>query len=252
MTNIEAINPEDDEFAHLIDEIIYLAEQPQNDKFLHALVWPQATINAVRIHLLKSNNEDLLDEKYKKGIKISTSYLVVFSLIQIGVLICLVKPVLDFLTVLISLKFEQWDDFFVRNFNSHTTTGILLIFLLLFIYGRGYQNSIRLTPTFYDYIKQRKDIRIYKLSEELRILKQKFELKEKTQQTLLDVVAQAYNILLAMQTNRASFGKQGKELLEIMDSVMQRLDPDNPLLGSSLHRPIEADHSEDINDHPFQ
>lgn len=252
MTTIESINPEDDKFAHLVDEIVHLAEQPKNDKFLHALIWPQATINAVRIHILKSNNEDLLG-KYKEGIKISTWYLIVFSLIQVGIVFCLFKPVLDLLTVVIFLKFDEWDDFFVRSFNSSTTMiGIFLTLGLFFIYGRHYQNSIRLTPTFYDYIKQRKDIRIYKLSEEIRILKQKFELREKTQQTLLDVVAQAYNILLAMQTNRASFGKQGKELLEIMDSVMQRLDPDNPLLGSSLHRPIEADHSEDINDHPFQ
>jgi len=244
----------DDEFSHLIDEIIHLTKQPQDDKFLHALLWPQATINALRISSLTRKNEDLLGQ-YKQGIKISTGYLVVFSLIQIGIFICLLKPVLDFLTVVIFLKFDQWDDFLGRNFNTQTMIGILLIFLLLHFYGRHYQKSIRLTPTFDEYIQQRKDLRIFRLSEELRVLKERFKTREKTQEMLLDVIAQAYNILLAIQTNKASFGQQGKELLEIMDSVMQKLDPDNPLLGR-LPSPssIQPDNSGNgiTDDHPFQ
>ena len=146
----------DDEFSHLIDEIIHLTKQPQDDKFLHALLWPQATINALRISSLTRKNEDLLGQ-YKQGIKISTGYLLVFSLVQISIFICLLKPVLDFLTVVIFLKFDQWDDFLGRNFNTQTMIGILLIFLLLYFYGRHYQKSIRLTPTFDEYIQQRID-----------------------------------------------------------------------------------------------
>ena len=221
---MESLAPksEEDEIDHLLDEIIYLSSQHQKDGFLRTLLWPRGVINAFRILYLKSNNPCLPND-YSRGIKISVFFLITFIFIQISAFVCLSRLIINTFAIIFLSHGNKFDSF-SENFSSSTWSGIGLILLLYFLYGGHYKDLIRLTPTFHDYIKQKNELRSFSLSEELRLREQRFRVGEKKQEMLMDVLAQAYNALLAIQANEQYSSKRYNQLLNTMSSLVHDSD----------------------------
>jgi hypothetical protein len=244
MESTSFIETEDELLAHLL-------EAHSNDSFLQALIWPKILINSLHIKRIQKSNATFL-HSYNKGIKISFSYIFIFTLIQSAALLCIVLPVFELLQLVVFLRYNELAGFIMRIFNPFTMTCIILTMCLFLLYSSHYKSSIRLTPTFFEYVQQRKDLREFKLGEELRLLQESVRLNEEKQQMLLDVIAQAYNTMIAIQANRGSYGKQGKELMETMASLIQNLGSSNSLSEDTVD--IEKNYKQrlDILDNPFE
>jgi hypothetical protein len=251
MESTSFFEPEDELLAHLLDDIIYLSEAHRNDSFFQALLWPKVLTNALHIKSIQKSNANLL-HSYNKGIKISSSYILIFTLIQSAALLCIILPIFELLQLVVFLRFNELAEFIMRILNPFTMTFIILTICLFFLYSSHYTSSIRLTPTFFEYVQQRKDLREFKLGEELRLLQESVRLNEGKQQMLLDVIAQAYNTMIAIQANRPSYGKQGKELLEKMASLIPNLGSSNSLSEDTVDKEKDYDQRPDILDNPFE
>lgn len=251
MTLASYLEPEDEHLAHLLDEIIYLVEEHRNDSFIQAFVWPKSLMKALHIKRIQKSNDVLL-HRYNKGIKVSSSYIFVFTLMQSAALFCIALPLFELIQLVIFLRFDELASFFIKHINPVTMTGALLIMCLYFLYSSYYKSCIRLTPVFFEYVQQRQDLRKFKLSEDLRLLQESVRLNEEKQQMLLDVIAQAYNTMIAIQSNRASYGKQGKELMETMASLIQKLGSGNSLSEASIDAKNANNQRHQILDDPFE
>jgi len=241
---------EEDEIDHLLDEIIYLSSQHQKDGFVRTLLWPRGVVNALRILYLKSNNPYLPND-YSRGIKISVFFLIAFLFIQISAFICLSRLIINTFAIIFLSQGNKFASF-SESFNSSTWSGIGLILSLYFLYGGHYKDLIRLTPTFHVYIKKRNELRSFNLSEELRLREQRFRVSEKKQEMLMDVLAQAYNALLAIQANEQHSSKRYNQLLNTMASLVD--DSDFRLnYPEFLHdKSSDSNRVHDNSDNPFQ
>lgn len=249
--SIHFLEPEDERLAHHLDDIIFMAEESRNDTFLKSLLWPRNAINAFRIRRIMRQNVDIL-HNYKHGIKISALFISLFTIVQAAALSFMAIPFFYLLQFLFHWRIADNDSFLFKNIYSLSLTGTLLTILLFFLYSHSYNSCIRLTPTFFEYVHQRKELREFQLNEKLRLLQESVRLNEEKQQMFLDVIAQAYNAALVIQANRSSFGKDGEDLMELMASLLQKLDPNVHSITNDIETKATYKYPNQILDDPFE